>query len=159
MRLPWAHPPCRPPYAGLLQHNGHSIRTLRAHSASLLPCTHPMPLAPARRARHPASAPTLTAGIPRPRAPHVVNACFKCFRCFIGMFQVFRTNVAKVDHDVAYVAIIVHVCCNLQVSIPNVSSVFSDVCCKCVYFDIAHVSYIRCKCFIWMLHMFAIVCY
>jgi hypothetical protein len=47
---------------------------------------------------------------------------------------VFRTNVAKVDHDVAYVAIIVHVCCNLQVSIPNVSSVFSDVCCKCVYF-------------------------
>jgi hypothetical protein len=42
----------------------------------------------------------------------------------------------------------------LQVSVPNVSSVFSDVCCKCVYLDVAYVSHICCKCFIWILHMF-----
>jgi hypothetical protein len=55
---------------------------------------------------------------------HVASVCFKCFRC---MLQVFHTNVAKVDWG----------CCNgcirtLQVSVPNVSFVFSDVCCKCV---------------------------
>jgi hypothetical protein len=42
---------------------------------------------------------------------HVASVCCKCFRCFRGMFQVFRINVAKVDWDVAYVAMIVHVCC------------------------------------------------
>ena len=31
---------------------------------------------------------------------------------------------------------------------------FSDVCCKCVYLDVAYVSHICCKCFIWMLRMF-----
>jgi hypothetical protein len=31
---------------------------------------------------------------------------------------------------------------------------FSDVCCKCIYLDVAYVSHIRCKCFIWILHMF-----
>jgi hypothetical protein len=30
---------------------------------------------------------------------------------FIGMLQVFYTNVAKVDQDVVYVAMGVHVCC------------------------------------------------
>jgi hypothetical protein len=50
---------------------------------------------------------------------------------------VFRMNVAKVDRDVAYVAIAIHVCC------------------KCVYLDVAYVSHICCKCFIWMLHMFS----
>jgi hypothetical protein len=32
-------------------------------------------------------------------------------------------------------------------SISNVSSVFSDVCCKCIYLDVAYVSHICCKCF------------
>jgi hypothetical protein len=31
---------------------------------------------------------------------------------------------------------------------------FSDVCCKCVYLDLAYVSHICCKCIIWMLRMF-----
>jgi hypothetical protein len=44
-------------------------------------------------------------------------------------------NVAKVDRDVAYVAMVMHVCCKL----PNVSSVFSYVCCKCVYLNIAYI--------------------
>ena len=38
----------------------------------------------------------------------VFNRFCKCFRC---MFQVFYTDVAKVDQDVAYVAMVVHVCC------------------------------------------------
>jgi hypothetical protein len=50
------------------------------------------------------------------------------------------------------------ICCNgctlmLQTSVPNVLSVFSDVCCKCVYLNVAYVSHICCKCFIWMLCM------
>jgi hypothetical protein len=35
----------------------------------------------------------------------------KCFRCFRGMLQVFQMDIAKVDRDVAYVAMVVHVCC------------------------------------------------
>jgi hypothetical protein len=34
---------------------------------------------------------------------------------------------------------------------------FLDICCKCVYLDVAYVSCICCKCFIWMLCIFAIV--
>jgi hypothetical protein len=42
---------------------------------------------------------------------HVASICFKCFRCFRGMLQVFHTDVAKIDRDIAYVAIVVQVCC------------------------------------------------
>jgi hypothetical protein len=47
---------------------------------------------------------------------------------------VFRTDVAKVDRDVAYVAIVSEACCKcfrrvLQVFVQNVSSVL-NVCCK-----------------------------
>jgi hypothetical protein len=34
-----------------------------------------------------------------------------CFNCFIGILQVFHMDVAKLDQDVAYVAMVVHVCC------------------------------------------------
>jgi hypothetical protein len=44
---------------------------------------------------------------------HVAKVCLKCFRCFILMLQVFYVYIAKVDWDVAYVAMIVHVCCKL----------------------------------------------
>jgi hypothetical protein len=44
----------------------------------------------------------------------------------------------------------------LYTYVTNVSSqcfsVFLDVCCKCVYLDIAYVSHICSKYFIWMLH-------
>jgi hypothetical protein len=44
------------------------------------------------------------------------------FQCFRGMLQVFYTDVAKIDLDVAFVA---KVCtCMLQASVPNVSSIF-----------------------------------
>ena len=44
----------------------------------------------------------------------------------------FHLDVAKVDHDVAHVAMTIHICFK---------------CCIC-FLDV------RCKCFIWMLHMF-----
>jgi hypothetical protein len=47
---------------------------------------------------------------------HVANLCFKCFRCFIGMLQVFHMDIAKVDQDVAYVAMVIHICCKLMFS-------------------------------------------
>jgi hypothetical protein len=50
------------------------------------------------------------------------KACFKCFRCFIGILQVFHIDVAKVDYDIAYGAMVVHVCCKLLCS--NISSIF-----------------------------------
>jgi hypothetical protein len=40
----------------------------------------------------------------------VASACCKCFRYFICMLQVFHVDVAKVDRDVAYVAMVIHVC-------------------------------------------------
>jgi hypothetical protein len=48
--------------------------------------------------------------------PHVVNVYFKCFRCFIGMLQLSHTNIVKVDRDIAYVAVVVHVCLKLLFS-------------------------------------------
>jgi hypothetical protein len=36
--------------------------------------------------------------------------------------------------------------------------VFSDICCKCFYLDVAYVSHICCKSFIWMLHMLHVYC-
>jgi hypothetical protein len=56
---------------------------------------------------------------------------FKCFRCFRHKFQVFYLDVAKVDLGVAYT-------CMLQEYVSSVSD----------------VSYVCCKCFIWMFHMF-----
>jgi hypothetical protein len=52
---------------------------------------------------------------------------------FLGILQVFHIDVAKVDRDVPYVAMVVHVCCKrlLKVLHTYVESVF-----------------------IWMLHMF-----
>jgi hypothetical protein len=54
------------------------------------------------------------------------------------MLQFFYADVAKVDRDVARVAIVVHVCCKL--SVPSVFiRVFYDVSYKRVYLDVAYV--------------------
>ena len=42
---------------------------------------------------------------------HVANVCFECFIYFGHMLQVFHLDVVKIDLDVAYVAIAIHVCC------------------------------------------------
>ena len=57
----------------------------------------------------------------------------------------FHADVAKVDRDVAYVAMVVHVCCKLLFLMFHLF--FPHVRCKCVYLDVAYVSYIYCKCF------------
>jgi hypothetical protein len=59
-------------------------------------------------------------------------------------------DVAKVERDVAYVSMGTVM---LQMSVPNVSSVFSNICCKCVYLNVAYISHICCNCFMWMSRM------
>jgi hypothetical protein len=54
-------------------------------------------------------------------------------------------DVAKLDMDVAYIAMVVHVC--YKGLLPMFHFCFPDVCCKCVYLDVAYVSHIRCICF------------
>jgi hypothetical protein len=83
---------------------------------------------------------------------HVASLCFERFRCFIGMLQVFHMYVVKVDRDIAYVTMVVHVCC--KILFPVFHRFFSDVCCTCVYLNVAYVSHICCKCFISTLYMF-----
>jgi hypothetical protein len=73
---------------------------------------------------------------------HIASVCFKCFRCIL---QVFHMHVVKVDLYVAYVAMTIHVCCK---RLFQMFYLFSDVCCKCVYMDIACISHL------YMLQMF-----
>jgi len=68
---------------------------------------------------------------------HVVSLCFRYFICFIDMFQMFHKDVAKVDRDVAYVTMVVHICCKLMFQ-----------CFICFFRRMLQV------CLIWMLHMF-----
>jgi hypothetical protein len=61
------------------------------------------------------------------------------------MLQVFHVYVAKVDREVAYVVMAIHIC------FKRYSKGFiclSDVCYKCVDLEVAYVSHICCKCFI-----------
>ena len=117
-------------------------------SSSQLPRAHPALLAPTRRVRRPPSrskpgaasdgcgggaraVPALTPGSP-------------CCKHIFQVFQMFRTYVSSVSCGCCKSRSGCCICCNdckrmLQLSVPNVSSVFSDVC--------AIV-------FIWMLHMF-----
>ena len=68
------------------------------------------------------------------------------------MLQLFHMDVAKVDRHVAYVAMVVHVCCKLPFPMFHmffqtyVTSMFilyvayvSHICCDCVYLDVAYV--------------------
>jgi hypothetical protein len=55
-------------------------------------------------------------------------------------------DIAKVDWDVAYVAMVVYLCC--KGLLPMFHLCFGDVCYKCVYPDVAYVSHIYFKCFI-----------
>jgi hypothetical protein len=68
------------------------------------------------------------------------------------MLHMFHKDVVKIDRDVAYVAMVVYVCCKLLFPMFHL---FSDIYCKCVYLDVAYVSHIYCKCLIWMLCMFS----
>jgi glycerol-3-phosphate acyltransferase PlsY len=64
-----------------------------------------------------------------------------------------RMDVAKVDRDVAYVTMVVHVCCKHL--FPMFYLFFQG---KCVYLDVVYVLHIICcKCLILMLCIFLMV--
>ena len=82
---------------------------------------------------------------------NVAIVCFECFRCFRGMLQVFHMGVVKVDRDVAYVAMVVHVCCKgllpmFHLCFQTLLQVCLSRCCICFtymlqvfYQDVAYV--------------------
>ena len=86
---------------------------------------------------------------------HIASVCFTCFGCFRGMLQLFYTNVAKVDQNVAYVAMVVHICC--KGLFPMFHLCFWTYVISVFYLDVAYVSHICCKCFIWILHIFTMI--
>jgi hypothetical protein len=57
----------------------------------------------------------------------------------------FHMDVAKIVWDIAYVVMAIDVCCKRLFQMFYLC--FSDISCKCVYLNIAYVSYICCKCF------------
>jgi hypothetical protein len=63
------------------------------------------------------------------------------------------SDVSKVDRGVAYVAMVVYICCKGLLLIFHLSFRTYDA--KCVYLNVAYVSHICCICFIWMLCIFA----
>jgi hypothetical protein len=68
---------------------------------------------------------------------------------------VFRRDVAKVDSDVAHIVMVVHLCCKLLFSMFHLF--FSNICCKCIYLDVAYVFKRMMQVFYldeWMLCMF-----
>ena len=75
-----------------------------------------------------------------------------CCKCTIQMFQLFYRYVAVVSYGCCKgrTRCCIYFCngctCMLQASAPNVSSVLSDVCCKCVYLDVVSVLFACCVC-------------
>ena len=86
-----------------------------------------------------------------------------CFRCLIGILQLFHADVAKVDRDVPYVAMVVHVCCKrlfpmFHLFFRCMLQVCLSGCCICFthmlqvfYLDVAYVcngfqAFFRCFC-------------
>jgi hypothetical protein len=67
------------------------------------------------------------------------------------MLQVFHVDVAKVDRDVAYVAMAIHVYCERLFQMFHLF--FQTYVANMFYLDVTYVSHICCKCFIWMSHM------
>jgi hypothetical protein len=80
---------------------------------------------------------------------HVASVYFMCFIC---MLQLFHADVAKVDRDVIYVAMVVHICC--KGLFPMFHLCFHRYVASVFYLDVAYISHICCKRFIWILRMF-----
>jgi hypothetical protein len=60
-------------------------------------------------------------------------------------------NVAKVDQNIAYVVMVVYLCC-IRLS-PIFHLFFQTYIASVFHPDVTYVSHIYCKCFIWMLRM------
>jgi hypothetical protein len=73
---------------------------------------------------------------------------------------VFHADVAKVDRDVTYVAIVVHVC--YKISFLMFHLFFPDIRCKRVYSDVAYVSHTCCSFYldvVYVLQWFIFKCF
>jgi hypothetical protein len=55
------------------------------------------------------------------------------------MLQGFRIDVAKVDRDIAYVAMAIYICCK---RLCQMFYLFSNVCCQRFYLDVAYMSHV-----------------
>jgi len=67
------------------------------------------------------------------------------------MLQVFHIDVAKVDQDVAYVAMVIHVCCK---RLFQMFHLFFQTYVVSVFIGTLNMFHTNIECFIWMLHMF-----
>jgi hypothetical protein len=77
--------------------------------------------------------------------PDVVKHMFQVFSDVSRYVASVHIDVAKINRDDSYVAMVVDVCCKLLFSMFHMF--FSDVYCNCVYLDITYFSYIFCKVF------------
>jgi hypothetical protein len=92
-----ARPPLPPP-----------LRVPAEAAQSLAHCHPPSPPQPSAGSRS-----AVLRRLPGFAKAHVARVCLKCFRCFRGLLQLFHMYVAKVDQDIAYVAMVVYICCKL----------------------------------------------
>jgi hypothetical protein len=67
------------------------------------------------------------------------------------MLLIFHMDVAKVDSNVAYVAMVVHVCCKLL--FPMFHLFFQTYVASLFIWMLHMFDTYACKCFIWILHM------
>ena len=82
---------------------------------------------------------------------HVASPCFKYFSCFRCMFQLFQADISKVDWDVAYVAMVVHVCCKRLSPLFHLLFVHAYFKCFRRMSQVFYLSsFVCCKCCIWM---------
>jgi hypothetical protein len=70
-----------------------------------------------------------------------------CCKPMFQMFQLFQMYVSSVSYEYCESRLGCCICCNgcirmLQEFVLNVSSIFSYICCKFVYLDVAFVSHI-----------------
>jgi hypothetical protein len=82
---------------------------------------------------------------------HVKSIYSNCFTCFIGMSQVFHMDVAKVNQDVAYVAMAIYACCKCLFQMFHL---FIRSMLHAFYVDAAYVSRICCIRYTHMLQVF-----
>jgi hypothetical protein len=96
---------------------------------------HPHPPRPLRKGRQGAvAAEACTTTVPHQVGHAVGDAVFQAFS---DILQAYVSSVSyrccKVDRDVAYVAMVVHICCKRMFPMFHL---FSYVCCKSVYLDV-----------------------
>jgi hypothetical protein len=98
-----------------------------------------------------------------PSSKGTLRAENACCKSMFQVFQMFHVDVASVSCGCCKSRAGCRICCNgctrmLQAFVLNVSVVFPDVSCKCVYLVITYVSHICCKCFyldvVYVLHGF-----